>query len=303
MAGVINTGSHPKALWPGVKGWYGVGYGEHPLECLDLFDSYTSDQNYEEDVQMIGMGLAPVKAEGQSVTYDTMSQGYVSRYVHIAYSLGFIVTYEELMDNLYEKVAGSRAKALGFSMRQTKETVGANIYNRAFDSNYTGGDGTELCATDHSTTSGDQSNELAVAADMSESSIEDLCIQIMNATDDKGLKISLMPKTLHIPPALAFEAERILNSVLQNDTANNAINAIRSLSAIPGGAKVNHYFTDTDAWFIRTNCPDGMKMYQRDSYDLKEDNDFDTDNLKAKSYDRYSFKWTDWRGVYGSPGA
>jgi len=217
--------------------------------------------------------------------------------------MGFIVTYEELKDNLYEKVANSRAKALGFSRRQTKETIAANVYNRAFTSGYTGGDGSILCVTTHSTESDNQSNSLNPAADISEVALEDMIIQVMGMVDDKNNKIALQPGALIVPRQLWFEANRIMKSTLQNDSANNAINVLKSTNAFPGGIKVNHYLTDTDAYFIRTNCPDGMKSYQRDSFDLKKDNDFDTDSAKCKTYDRFSFGWTDWRGVIGSSGA
>ena len=303
MAGVITTGNHPKALWPGIKAWWGRVYNEHVMEYPDLFQDDTSERSYEEDVQVTGFGLAPVKAEAASTTYDSESQGYVSRYTHVAYSLGYIVTYEELKDNLYEMVSKRRSQALAFSMRQNKETVAATVYPRAFDSNFTGGDSKELLATDHSTLSGDQSNELATAADLSEASIEDLIIQIMGATNERGLKISLMPICLNVPRQLWFEANRILQSVLQNDTANNAVNVLKSTNALPQGIKVNHYFTDQDAWFVRTNAPRGMIHYAREAASFTQDNDFDTSNAKAKSYERYSFKWTDWRGLYGAPGA
>jgi len=300
---VIFTGNHPKALWPGVKAWFGVGYGEHPEEYRDLFDIESSGQAWEEDVMMKGFGLMPIKIEGMASTYQGQTQGYVSRYTHVAYSLGFIVTYEELKDNLYAKVAGSRAKALGFSKRQTKENVGANVYNRAFTAAYAGGDGLELLSTLHVSSAGTWSNELDPAADISEVALEDLCIQIMGATDENGLKIALQPQALIVPRQLWFEANRILKSTLQNDSANNALNVLRSTNALPGGIKVNHYFTDADAYFMRTNVTDGMKCYQRDSYDLMKDNDFDTDNAKAKTYDRYSFGWSDPRALYGSAGA
>jgi len=300
---VIFTGNHPKALWPGVKAWFGVGYGEHPEEYRDLFDIETSGQAWEEDVQMRGFGLMPIKREGDSTTYQGQTQGYVSRYTHVAYSLGFIVTYEELKDNLYAKVAGSRAKALGFSKRQTKENIAANVYNRHATAGYTGGDGVVLLSASHPSAAGNWSNILSPAADISETSLEDLCIQIMGATDDNGLKIALQPASLLVPRQLWFEANRILKSTLQNDSANNALNVLRSTSALPGGIKVNHYFTDADAFFIRTNSPEGMKAYQRDSFDLKKDNDFDTDNAKAKTYDRFTFGWSDPRGLFGSPGA
>lgn len=303
MAGVITTGNHPKALWPGVKAWFGTSYKEHPLECEMVFDSDSSSKNYEEDVEITGFGQAPVKTEGQSVSYDSHTQGYTKRYTHVAYGLGYIVTREELDDNLYEKVSRSRARSLAFSMKQTKETVGSNIFNRAFNSSYTGGDGKELLATDHPSLNGNWSNELSVAADLSEASLEDIFIQIMNATNSRGLKIALTPRKLIVPPNLAFEATRIVKSNLQNDTANNAINAIKAMGMLPEGVMVYHYLTDTDAWFVKTDCPEGLKKYQRTAIEFTKDSDFDTENAKAKAYERYSFGWTDPRGLYGSPGA
>jgi len=300
---VIGTSNHPKALWPGVKAWFGRFYDEHKIEYTDLFDMDFSNQNYEEDVEVTGFGLAPRKNEGHSVAYDSETQGYVARYVHIAYAYGYIVTEEEIDDNLYEKVSKTRSQALAFSLRQTKETVAANIYNRAFNSSYVGGDGVELLATTHVGIAGTWSNELATAADLSEASLEDLLIQIMKATNSKGLKISLMPKCLIVPPDLWYEANRILKSTLQNDTANNAQNVLKATNALPEGIKLNHYLTDTDAFFVRTNAPRGMICYDRKIKDFEQDNDFDTGNAKAKKYERYSFGWTDPRGLYGSPGA
>jgi hypothetical protein len=300
---VITTGSHPKALWPGVRKWFGRTYDEHKVEYTDLFEKDSSRKAYEEDVLVTGFGLAPVKAEGAAVSYDSESQGYTKRYTHVAYALGFIVTHEEMADNLYPVVGKRRARALAFSMRQTKENVGANVYNRAFSSSYLGGDGKELLATDHPSKAGDWSNELSPAADMSEASIEDLCIQINGATNDRGLKISLMPRCLLVPRQLQFEAHRIVKSVLQNDTANNATNAIRDMNMFPDGIKMNHYLSDADAWFIRTNCPSGMQCFDREILPFSQDNDFDTSNAKSKKYERYSFGWTDPRGLYGSEGA
>lgn len=300
---VISTGLHPKALWPGIHEWFGRSYAEHPEEYPDLFDKETSDKAYEEDVEITGFGLVPVKTQGEAVRYEAETQGYTKRYTPLAYSLGYIVTHEELQDNLYETVSKRRAKMLAFSMRQTKENVGANVFNNGFTAGYTGGDGKVLFAADHPTSAGDQSNLLATAADLSEASIEDMAIQIMQAKNAKGLAISLMPQSLHIAPANAFEAHRIVKSVLQNDTANNAVNAIRAMGLFPGGVKVNHYFTDADAWFVRTNCPSGMTYFQREAMSFDQDNDFDTKNAKAKVYERCSFGWTDWRGVFGTPGA
>ena len=291
--GVITTSNHPKALWPGIKAWWGRTYDEHNEEFKDLYDIEGSSRAYEEDVQLTGFGLAPIKSEGSSVSYDDETQGYVTRYTHVAYALGYICTREEQDDGLYEQVSKRRAQANAFSMRQTKEIVAANVYNRAFNTSYTFGDGKALCVTDHPSTAGDWSNRLTTDADLSEASLEDMLIQIMTATNDKGLKISLMPKSLHIHPNEWFNANRILKSTLQNDTANNAVNVLKLVNALPDGIKMNHYFTDLDAWFVRTNAPRGMIMYDRTNDPLTRDNDFDTDNAKAKSYMRFSVGNTD----------
>ena len=300
---VITTGAHPKALWPGVQAWFGAKYDEHPVECTALFDtSPRSKKNFEEDVQMTGFGLMPAKPEGNATTYDDHSQDWVKRYVPTAYSMGYIVTKEELDDNLYLERSFQRAGMLAFSARQTKENVGANVYNRAFDSGYLGGDAKELLATDHPQSSGGTfSNELAVAANLSEASLEDIAIQIANATNPRGLKISLRPTSLVVPPALMFEAQRILKSTLQSDTANNDTNALRTMGVIPK-VTINHYLTSTTAWFVRTNCPNGLKFIPRIGLEFTQDNDFDTENAKAKCYERYDFGWTDPRGLYGSAG-
>ena len=300
---VITTGTHPKALWPGIHKHWGVVYNEHTPEFPDLFSKESSKQAYEEDVEVTGFGLAPVKSEGAAVSYDADTQSYVSRYTHVAYALGYIVSHEEQSDNLYEMVSKRRSAKLAFSMRQTKETVAANVYNRGFTAAFAGGDGKEMLATDHPSLGGDWSNELAVAADLSEASLEDLTVQIMGAVNARGLKISLMPKALIVPRQLWYDAHRILKSTLQNDTANNAINVLKATNAIPGGIKMCHYLTDTDAWFMRTNAPQGLIHFERESVSFTQDNDFDTSNAKAKCYERYSFKWTDPRGIYGSPGS
>ena len=299
---VITSGAHPKALWPGVYAWFGAKYAEHPQEYTKLFDVKTSNKKYEELVEQTGFGLAPVKAEGSSTSYDSHAQGAVSRGTNVAYSLGYIVTREEKADNLYEEVSMQRAAALAFSMAQTRENVGANVYNRAFNNSYVGGDAKELCATDHPSLAGNQSNELATAADLSEASLEDLTINIMDAKNSKGLKISLMPKRLIVPTALVYDAQRILKSVQRSGTADNDINALNSLNVIPE-VVVNHYLTDADAWFIRTNAPSGMCWFDREPVQFSKDEDFDTDNAKAKAYMRFVAFWGDWRGVYGSPGA
>jgi len=300
----ITTSSFAKALWPGVNSWYGRAYDEIQPKWDKMFDTYKSRKNYEEDVGISGFGLAPVKTEGQAISYDSERQAFIKRYTHVAYGLGFIVTREMFEDDLYDVVGQRKAKALAFSMRQTKEVIGANVYNRAFTSTYVGGDGKELLATDHPNLSGGTyANELTTAADISEAALEQACIDISRMTNDRGLRIALTPQGLILPPELEFEATRILKSTGQYDTANNATNALRALGKFPKGMIVSPYLTDADAWFIRTDCPDGMKYFERRADEFDMDNDFDTENAKFKATARYSFGWTDPRSLFGSPGA
>lgn len=305
MAGLINSGSFPKALWPGINAWYGEAYNEFPVEYTDLFDTYSSRKQFEEDVGVSGFGLANVKSEGGPISYDTMTQGFVTRYTHVTYALGFMISREMIDDDQYDVVGQKRAKSLALSMRQTKETVGANVYNRAFNANYTGGDGVSMINSAHPLVAGGTaSNQLAVAATLSEAALEQACIDIARFTNDRGLKMSFMPKTVIVPPELMFEAERIMKSQYRIGTANNDVSALVSMGKFPGGVKVNHYLSNTSpyAWFIRTNCPDGLKHFVRHADEFSEDNDFDTQNAKYMAYSRYSFGWTDWRGIYGTPG-
>jgi hypothetical protein len=302
-APIITTGQIAKLLMPGLNARWGVDYDQHPVEYTDLVDVFDSDKAYEEDQEMLGFGLAPIKTQGASIAYDSAQQGPTTRYTHIAYALGFIITREAIKDNQYEKIGMQRTGNLAFSMRQTKENVVANIYNRAFSASYLGADGKALLASDHPGLAGTWSNILTTAADMSEASLEDLATAIMQATNSRGMKIALMPKKLIVPPTLVFEATRILKSTGQNDTANNAINAMKAMGVFSDGVAVNHYLTDTDAFFIRTNAPQGLKLFQREAAEFDQDNDFDTSNLKFKAYERYSTGWSDPRGLYGTPGA
>jgi hypothetical protein len=304
MAGIITTGSHPKLLWPGIHATWGQIYDQHETEYTDLYDVETSDRAYEEDVQVTGFGLASIKPEGVAGTYDSEIQGILTRFTHIAYSLGYIVTYEELADNLYEVVSQRRAKANAFSVAQTVENIGAFLYNNAFVSTYfTTGDSVALCSASHTqATGGTYSNVLTPAADLSEAALEDLSIQIMGATSDRGLLINVMPKSLHVPRQEWYNANRILTSVQQSGTANNDLNVLRTTNAYPGGIKMNHYFTAPHAWFVRTNIPNGMKLFWREQPALKQDNDFDTKNAKALAYMRLSVGCTDPRGIYGVNG-
>lgn len=304
MAGVINTGTHPKLLWPGIHAIWGQIYNAHETEYTDLYDVQSSKKAYEQDVQVTGFGLAPVKAQGASVAYDSEMQGWIATYAHIAYGLGYIVTYEELQDNLYKEVSTRRAKANAFSCNQTVENVAAFLYNNAFSTTYfTLPDGQALISDAHSNASGGTfSNELTPGADLSEASLEDISIQIMNATQDRGLKIAIMPRSLHIPTQEWYNANRILKSVLQSNTANNNINVLKATNAFPEGIKMNHYFTAPSAWFVRTNCPNGMTFFWRNRPEFDQDNDFDTKNAKAATYMRFSVGCTDPRGIYGSNG-
>lgn len=302
--GVISTGSHPKLLWPGVYTTWGQIYDAHATEYTDLYEVRDSDKAYEQGVQVTPFGLAPVKSQGASVTYDSEVQGPVNTYQHIAYALGYIVTYEEMRDNLYKEVASRRAAGNAFSMQQTVENVGAFLYNNAFSTTYfTTGDGAALCSTAHvNTLGGTYSNALSPAADLSEASLEDLTIQIMGTQNDSGLLINIMPRSLHIARQEWYNANRILKSVLQANTANNNINVLKATNVFPEGIKMNHYFTAAHAWFIRTNCPDGMTMFWRDRPMFDQDNDFPTKNALAASYMRMSVGCTDPRGVFGSNG-
>jgi hypothetical protein len=286
-APIITTGNIAKLLWPGLNARWGAAYTEHPVEYTDLVDVFSSDLAYEEDQEMTGFGLAPIKTQGASIVYDTAGQGTTTRYTHIAYGLGFIITHEAIADNQYEKVGMQRTGSLAFSFRQTKENVVANLYNRGFSTSYPIADAAALLSTAHPSLSGNQSNTLATAADMSEASLEDLAVQIMQAVNSRGMKIALMPRSLIVPTNLAFEATRILKSTGQNDSANNAINALKAMGVFPDGVKVNHYLTDTDAFFIRTNAPEGLKLFQREEATFAQDGDFDTSNLKYKGYERY----------------
>jgi len=300
---VINSSSFAKALWPGVNAWYGKAYDEYPVEHTKLFETFKSSKAFEEDVGISSFGLAHVKPEGAPIEYDSERQAFITRYNHVVYALGFVITREMVDDDQYAVVGQRKAQGLAFSMRQTKEIVAANVYNRAFNSSYVGGDGKELLATDHPLFAGGTwSNELATAADLSEAALEQAHIDIAGFTNDRGLLIAVKPKTLIVPRQLMFEAKRILAPDGRPGTDTNDVNAMKAMGLVPE-VVVNHYLTDTDAWFLRTNAPHGMKHWERraDAFDM--DNDFDTENAKYKATARYSFGWTDPRGLFGSPGA
>ena len=300
---VINSGSFAKALWPGVNAWYGRAYDAYPEEYTKLFEKQTSSKAFEEDVGVSSFGLAVQKSEGAPISYDSERQGFITRYQHAVYALGFIITREMMEDDQYDVIGKRKAEGLAFSMRQTKEVIAANVYNRAFNSSFTGGDGSSLISATHANIKGGTwSNQIATAADLSEASLEQACIDIAGFTNDAGLLIAVRPESLVIPRQLIFEAKRILGTDGRVGTDNNDLNAIKTLGSIPE-VITNHFLTDTDAWFIKTNVQNGLKYMERraDSFDM--DNDWDTENAKFKATARYSFGWTDPRALYGSAGA
>jgi hypothetical protein len=303
MPGIINSASFAKALWPGVNAWYGKAYDEYPVEWDKLFDSFTSRKQYEEDVGISSFGLASVKPEGSPITYDSESQTFTTRYTHIVYAIGFQITREIMDDDQYDVVGQRRAQGLAFSVRQTKEVVGANVYNRAFNSSYIGGDGVSMINAAHPNFAGGTwSNQISTAADLSEAALEQACIDIANFTNDRGLRIAVRPESLILPIQLEFEAERILKTERRVGTDNNDLNALRQTGRFPKGIILNHYFTNPLAWFVRTDVKNGLKMFERRGDEFEMDNDFDTENARFKATSRYSFGWTDPRQIYGSPG-
>ncbi|MDE3022992.1 MAG: Mu-like prophage major head subunit gpT family protein [Pseudomonadota bacterium] len=301
---IINTSSFAKALWPGVNSWYGKEYNEYPIEFDKLFDKFTSRKNFEEDVGISSFRLAVVKDQGAPIQYDSERQGFTSRYTHVVWASGFIITREMMEDDLYDVVGQKKAQGLARIIRITKEINGANVYNRAFNSAFVGGDGVSLVNSAHPNIAGGTwSNTLATAADLSEAALEQAYIDISLFRDDAGVLIAAKPESLIIPPQLEFEATRILKSQGRVGTDNNDVNALVATGKFSKGSVVNHFLTDPDAWFIRTDIPNGMKYFERRPDDFAMDNDFDTENAKFKATSRYSFGWTDARAMYASPGA
>ena len=302
MAGVITRSNHPDALWPGIKAWYGKNYDQYPVEWSQIFEKRDSDKAYEKVVETTGFGLASVKGEGASISYDSDLEGTVNTFTHVVYGLGYIVTEEELEDNQYTAVSRSRSKALSMSMRTTQEIIHANILNRATSGSYTGGDGVALASASHPTLSGNQSN-LLTGADLSESSIEDALKTIARAKNARGLQIAIRGQKLIVSSYDMFNAERILKSQLRVGTANNDINAIKNMGLLPEGVVVNHYLTDVNAWGVQTNVQEGLLSFWRREPALQQDNDFDTSNAKAKSTMRFAAGWADFRSLYWNAGS
>ena len=292
-----------KELEPGLNALFGLEYDRYENQHAEIFDTETSDRAFEEEVMLSGFGSAQVKPEGSGVNYDDATESFTARYTHETIALAFAITEEAVEDNLYDKISSRYTKALARSMANAKQVKAANVLNNGFSSSYTGGDGKELFATDHSTTGGNQKNELSTSADLNETSLEQALIDIAGMKDDRGMKVALNGSKMIIPVNLQFTAERLMKSNQRVGTSDNDTNAVKSMGMIPQGYVVNNYLTDTDAWFIKTDAPNGMKHFQRAPISTKMEGDFETGNVRYKSRERYSFGWSDWRGIFGSPGA
>ena len=309
MAGTINRSDLAKQLVPGLNKVVGLNYSEVIGEHRDLFEMVKSDRAFEEEQNMTTLGSAPVKAEGQGVEYDTMRETWTARYTMETIALAFAISEEAMEDNLYQDQSVRYAKHLGRALAETKETKGANVFNNAFNAAFVGGDGKSLIATDHPTLSGDQSNE--ASSDISEAALETAVIAVSKFKDERDLFVGAKAQSLHIPVDLQFVVERILKSNLsitalqnvagtENVSNSNATNALRSRGHFAKGVFTNLRFTDPGAWFIRTNCPDGTKMFTRKALTTKMEGDFESGNMRFKARERYAFGWSDWRQWYGS---
>ena len=311
----INRASISKELLPGLNAVFGMEYGEVADEHKPLFETENSDRAFEEEVLFTGFGTAPTKAEGAAVSFDDAQESFTSRYTHETVALAFAITEEAMEDNLYDTFAKLRAKGLARAMANTKQVKAADVFNNGFNSAFAGGDGQQLFSASHPTIGdGNQSNTLG-ATDLSEASLESALITISKAKDDRGILIGLQTQSLHIPSDLAFTADQILNSTMSttigvnpttaaNGATNvNDINSIRNQGMVPGGFFVNRRFTDTNAWFVKTDVPNGTKMFVRSPLQTKMEPDFDTGNIRFKARERYSFGFSDWRGFFGASGS
>jgi len=303
----ISRAQLAKELEPGLNSLFGLSYDEYNREYEEIFSIEDSNRAFEEEVLITGFGSAPTKTEGQGVSFDNASESYSARYTHDTVALAFALTEEAVEDNLYDSLGKRYVKALAKSMANTKEVKGADVLNNAFSSSFTGGDGKSLIATDHPLSGGGSAaNRATSMADLNETSLEDALIDISGFTDDRGLTISVQASKMVVPSELVFVAERILNSNLRTGTSDNDLNAIRSTGVLPGGYSVNHYLTDPDAFFLLTSVTDqgdGLKMFQRSGMETSMEPDFATGNIRYKARERYSFGFSDWRGIYGSQGA
>ena len=299
----ISRAQLAKELEPGLNALFGLEYDRYENEHAEIFDEESSDRAFEEEVMLGGFSTAPTKGEGAAITFDDAQETYTARYTHETIALAFSITEEAIEDNLYDRLASRYTKALARSMAQTKQIKAAAILNNAFNTGSPIGDGAALCSNAHPSLSGDQTNILATAADLNETSLEQMLIDIAGLTDERGLKIAVRGTKLIIPKELQFIAERVINSNLRSGTADNDTNAMKNMGMLPEGAVVNHFLTDTDAFFIKTDAPNGFKYFNRSPIKTAMEGDFDTGNMRFKARERYSFGVSDWRSVFGTPGA
>lgn len=293
-----------KELLPGLNALFGLEYSRYGEEHKEIFETESSERSFEEETKLSGFSAAPVKDEGSAISYDNAQEAFTSRYNHETIALGFSITEEAVEDNLYDSLSSRYTKALARAMSYTKQTKAAAVLNNGFDTDYAGGDGKPLFSASHPLVSGGtNSNIPAVAADLNETSLEAAVIQIAGWSDERGLLIAAKPRKLIIPPSLQFVATRLLETEMRVGTADNDLNAIKSNGAIPEGYAVNHFLTDTDAWFLTTDVPNGLKHFVRTPMQNSMDGDFDTGNVRYKARERYSFGWSDPLGMYGSEGA
>jgi len=303
----ISRAQLAKELEPGLNSLFGLSYDEYNREYEDIFSIENSNRAFEEEVLISGFGSAPTKTEGQGVSFDNASESYSARYTHDTVALAFALTEEAIEDNLYDSLGKRYTKALAKSMANTKEVKGADVLNNAFSSSFTGGDGVSLINTAHTLSGGGTAaNRATSMADLNETSLEDALIDISDFTDDRGLTISVQASKMIVPSELIFVADRILNSQLRTGTSDNDLNSIKNTGVLSGGYSVNHYLTDPDAFFILTSVTDqgdGLKMFQRSGMETSMEPEFSTGNIRYKARERYSFGFSDWRGIYGSQGA
>ena len=300
----ISRAQLAKELEPGLNALFGLEYDRYENEHAEIFDEESSDRAFEEEVMLAGFSTAPSKSEGGAISFDDAQETFTARYTHETIALAFSITEEAIEDNLYDRLAGRYTKALARSMAQTKQIKAASVLNNAFTAGASaGGDGVALLSNAHPTISGNQSNILSTAADLNETSLEQALIDIAGLQDERGLKIAVRGTKLIIPKELQFIAERVLNSNLRVGTADNDANAINNMGMLPEGAVVNHFLTDTDAFFIKTDAPNGLKYFNRAAIKTAMEGDFDTGNMRFKARERYSFGFSDWRCLFGTPGA
>jgi len=300
----INRAQLAKELEPGLNALFGMEYSKYDNQHTEIFETESSDRAFEEEVMIVGFGNASVKGEGNSVEYDNATEGFTARYAHETVALAFSLTEEAVEDNLYDRLGSRYTKALARSMANTKQIKAASVLNNAFSSSFTGGDGVALVSDSHPLGGGGSaSNRPTAYADLNETSLEDALINISTLVDDRNLTIALQGRKLIVPPALQFVADRLLQTQGRVGTSDNDINAIKNMGMVPEGYVVNNYLTDTDAWFLKTDCPDGFKHFERSPMQTSLEGDFDTGNMRYKARERYSFGYSNWRAVFASQGA